>query len=249
MRRKVVNKLQIAGVTDKGVVRLENQDTFVQGSLADDTVFAAVFDGMGGAKAGRYASTFASELFTKMLNDQASAVIENPAIELHEILKTVNEQVYEKSVGHVEYSGMGTTVVGCVLTNGIGIIANIGDSRAYLIDDESCKAITHDHSIVGALVELGEITPEEAKVHPQRNIITRAIGTDLDVEADLYPVNLNGKYLLLCSDGLHGYFTDDELGEYVRNHEPKEACELLVQEACKRGGRDNITVIILDARS
>lgn len=239
----------IVGMTDKGVVRAENQDTFVHGTLSDQTVYAAVLDGMGGAKAGRYASTFAAETFVSALTENREAVEENPATELHSILKQVNAIVYDKAVGHVEYDGMGTTFVGCVITDGIGIIANIGDSRAYLISDDTCKTITHDHSIVAALVELGEITAEEARVHPQRNVITRAIGTDDGVEADLYPVDINGKVLLLCSDGLHGYFTPDQLGDYVRQYTPEEACRKLIEEACARGGRDNITVIIMDARS
>lgn len=241
--------MRIIGMTDKGVVRAENQDTFVHGSLSDNTVYAAVLDGMGGAKAGQYASTLAAETFVAVLTENSTAVEESPATELHALLERVNLAVYSKATGHIEYDGMGTTFVGCVLTDGIGIIANIGDSRAYLIDETDCKVITHDHSIVAALVELGEITAEEARVHPQRNIITRAIGTDDDVEADLYPVDINNKVLLLCSDGLHGYFTDAELGDYVRNHQPEEACRLLIEQACKRGGRDNITVIIMDARS
>ena len=241
--------MRIVGMTDKGVVRAENQDTFVHGSLSDNTVYAAVLDGMGGAKAGQFASTFAAETFVGALTENPTAVEENPATQLHSLLGRVNMAVYQKSTGHVEYDGMGTTFVGCVLTDGIGIIANIGDSRAYLMDDESCKAVTQDHSIVAALVALGEITPEEARVHPQRNIITRAIGTDEGVEADLYPVDVNGKVLLLCSDGLHGYFTPEELGDMVRRSAPEEACRNLIAEACKRGGRDNITVIIMDARS
>ncbi len=241
--------MRIIGMTDKGVVRAENQDTFVHGSLSDNTVYAAVLDGMGGAKAGHFASTLAAETFVQALTENPAAIEENPATELHALLGRVNLAVYAKATGHVEYDGMGTTFVGCVLTDGIGIIANIGDSRAYLIDDKDCKVITHDHSIVATLVELGEITAEEARIHPQRNIITRAIGTDDGVEADLYPVDINNKVLLLCSDGLHGYFTDAELGEYVRSHQPEEACRLLIEQACKRGGRDNITVIIMDARS
>jgi protein phosphatase len=241
--------MKIVGLTDQGVVRAENQDTFIHDKLSDNTVFAAVLDGMGGAKAGRYASTFASETFARLMQEKAQAVIDHPATELHEILCEVNAIVYDKAIGHVEYDGMGTTFVGGVFTDNIGVIANIGDSRAYLIDEENCSAITHDHSIVAALVELGEITAEEARVHPQRNVITRAIGTDDGVEPDLYPIDLNGKTLLLCSDGLHGYFTEDELGDYIRRYTPEEACEKLVQEACARGGRDNITAIIMDARS
>lgn len=241
--------MKIVGITDKGVVRAENQDTFIHDNLSDDTVFAAVLDGMGGAKAGRYASTFAAETFARLLQEKAQAVIDHPATELHEILCQVNAIVYDKAIGHIEYDGMGTTFVGGVFTDGIGVIANIGDSRAYLIDEEGCRAITRDHSIVAALVELGEITEEEARVHPQRNVITRALGTDEGVEPDLYPIDLGGKTLLLCSDGLHGYFTDEELGDRIRRHTPEEACETLVKEACKRGGRDNITAIIIDARS
>lgn len=241
--------MKIVGLTDKGVVRAENQDTLIHDNLSDDTVFAAVLDGMGGAKAGRYASTFAAETFTRLLREQAQPVIDHPATKLHEILCEVNAIVYDKAIGHVEYDGMGTTFVGGVFTDGIGVLANIGDSRAYLIDDQDCRAVTRDHSIVAALVELGEITEEEARVHPQRNVITRALGTDEGVEPDLYPIDVNGKVLLLCSDGLYGYFTNEELGDHIRRYSPEEACEKLVKEACQRGGRDNITAIIIDARS
>lgn len=241
--------MQIVGMTDKGVVRAENQDTFVHGNLTEQTIYAAVLDGMGGAKAGRYASTLAAETFVSSLTEDIPAIEDNPAPTLHRILKEVNDVVYNKAVGHVEYDGMGTTFVGCVLYDGVGIIANVGDSRAYLINKDTCKAVTHDHSIVAALVELGEITDEEARIHPQRNVITRAIGTDDGVEADLYPIDINGQCLLLCSDGLHGYFTPEELGDYVNRLSPEEACRTLIQEACARGGRDNITVILIDARS
>lgn len=241
--------MQIVGLTDKGVVRAENQDTFIHDKLSDNTVFAAVLDGMGGAKAGRYASTFSAETFSQLIKEDPQAVINNPASQLFDILRQVNAIVYDKAVGHVEYDGMGTTFVGGVFTDGIGVIANIGDSRAYLIDEQDCRAVTHDHSFVAALVEMGEITSEEARVHPQRNVITRALGTDEGVEADLYPVDINGKCLLLCSDGLHGYFSEEELGQYVRNDAPEQACQRLIDEACARGGRDNITAIIIDARS
>lgn len=241
--------MKIVGLTDKGVVRAENQDTFIHDNLSDNTVFAAVLDGMGGAKAGRYASTFAAETFTRLVHEQEQAVIDGPATKLHEILCEVNATVYDKASGHVEYDGMGTTFVGGVFTDGIGVIANIGDSRAYLIDEDGCRVVTRDHSIVAALVELGEITEEEARVHPQRNVITRALGTDEGVEPDLYPIDVNGKRLLLCSDGLYGYFSNEELGDYIRRNTPEEACEQLVKEACERGGRDNITAIIIDARS
>lgn len=241
--------MQTIGMTDKGAVRSENQDTFLTGSLSEHTVYAAVFDGMGGAKAGALASSFAAAEFEKALRDIGErAVINDPGEVLLRVLDRVNTLTYEKSRSCYEYSGMGTTCVAALLYDGVGAIANVGDSRAYLFGKTGCRQITRDHSIVAALLASGEIDEKTAREHPQRNVITRAVGTDQTVEADLFPVDLTENELLLCSDGLHGYFTAKELFSYLRNRPPMEACRALTEEAKRRGGHDNITSVIVTGK-
>ena len=141
---------------------------------------------------------------------------------------------------------MGTTCVAAILSGGVGVVANVGDSRAYLIDGQQCRQVTRDHSVVQELVEMGEIDEDQAKKHPQRNVITRSLGPDDHTEIDLFEVDVRKKHLLLCSDGLHGYFSAEELFAYISTgRSDEETCRLLVQEACARGGRDNITIILI----
>lgn len=161
-------------------------------------------------------------------------------------IEQINTRMYEYSVGQREFSGMGTTCVAAILNGGVGVVANVGDSRAYLIDGQRCRQVTRDHSVVQELVEMGEIDEDQAKKHPQRNVITRSLGPDDHTEIDLFEVDVRKKHLLLCSDGLHGYFSDEELFAYVSTgRSDEETCQVLVQEACARGGRDNITIILI----
>ena len=237
----------VTGLTDKGIVRRENQDSLIHGSLSEHSLYAAVFDGMGGAKAGKFAGEFASSAFAEAIEKAGEKALHKaPGEELRRILSSINAEMFQKAEGLVEYHGMGTTCCAALLFDGQGMIANIGDSRAYLFDGEACTQLTRDHSIVAALLESGEIDEETARNHPQRNIITRALGTDPQVEADLYPVDARGKRLILCSDGLHGYFSARELCDILsRSLSDEAACRTLVDEAKKRGGRDNISVIII----
>lgn len=239
--------MKITGLTDKGKVRDENQDSFVYGFLDDSTVFAGVFDGMGGAKSGKYASTVAASGFEHKLKSTPIEVVKRePARVMADIIKEINYEMYEQSCTHEEFSGMGTTCVAALLINGRGYIANVGDSRAYLIDRKECLQITVDHSLVQGLVEMGTITAEQAKIHPHRNVITRALGTDSELEVDLFDTDVNNKKLLLCSDGLHGYFEPEQLQSVIMSVSDEDACEMLTAEAINLGGRDNITSVIIN---
>ena len=239
--------MQITGLTDKGLVRSENQDTFVYGYTANDTLYAGVFDGMGGAKAGKFASNMAASMFEQAIRTaDPDRLAARPGRLVASSIEQINRRMYEYSAGQREFAGMGTTCVAAILSGGVGVVANVGDSRAYLIDGQQCRQVTRDHSVVQELVEVGEIDEDQAKKHPQRNVITRSLGPDDHTEIDLFEVDVRKKHLLLCSDGLHGYFSAEELFAYISTgRSDEETCRLLVQEACARGGRDNITIILI----
>lgn len=242
--------MNITGLTDKGKVRDENQDSFVYGFLNDSIAFAGVFDGMGGAKSGKYASTVAAGGFEQKLK---AADIEklksSPGKILTEILQEINGSMYEQSRTNSEFHGMGTTAVAALFINGIATIANVGDSRAYILDRQECRQVTVDHSLVQGLIDMGTLTPEQAKKHPHRNVITRAMGTDDELEVDIFEEDVKNKKLLLCSDGLHGYFEPDYLQMIIMSNSDEDACELLTQQAIAAGGRDNITIVIVNCQS
>lgn len=239
------------GLTDKGKVRAENQDSFhLELCPEKDCLIAVLCDGMGGAKAGGVASTLAVKAFASKVFEKLCAA--KATVNVQEILQSsasqTNGVVYEFSRFSEDYNGMGTTLVGGVIKNsGSGHIINIGDSRAYMLDLKkgSIRQITRDHSLVEELVRFGAITPEEAKVHPNRNVITRALGTEATVDSDYFTFRLHsGELLLLCSDGLSNMLSDEEiLAEAVRLREPEPVCRSLMDTALERGARDNVTVV------
>lgn len=239
------------GLTDKGKVRSENQDSFLLELCPEkDCQIAVLCDGMGGAKAGSIASTLATKAFAEKVFEKLCAA--NHTADIREILQRsaseTNGVVYEFSRFSEDYNGMGTTLVGGVIkNNGSGYIINIGDSRAYLLDCRkgSIRQVTRDHSLVEELVRFGAITPEEARVHPHRNVITRALGTEQSVDSDYFSFRLhNGELLLLCSDGLSNMLSNEEiLAEARKIPEPEPVCRALMALALERGARDNVTVV------
>ena len=240
------------GLTDKGMVRTDNQDSFIIEKLRTrDCLIVALCDGMGGAKAGGLASQIANRAFVSSVFGRLSARNNRP-VDYERMLKDAcreaNDVAYEYSQFSEEFNGMGTTIVGGVIkSNGVGHIINVGDSRAYLISrrNDSISQITRDHSLVEDLLEHGVITPEQVKTHPQRNVITRAVGTDAQVEADYFNFELGiGDILLLCSDGLSNTIGDEEMLEEAKSHrEPEDLCRRLMEVALSRGARDNVTVV------
>ena len=240
------------GLTDKGMVRADNQDSFIIEKLRTrDCLIVALCDGMGGAKAGGLASQIANRAFVSSVFGRLSARNNRPVDYermLRDACREANDVAYEYSQFSEEFNGMGTTIVGGVIkSNGIGHIINVGDSRAYLISrrNDSISQITRDHSLVEDLLEHGVITPEQVMTHPQRNVITRAVGTDAQVEADYFHFELGiGDILLLCSDGLSNTISDEEMLEEAKSHrEPEDLCRRLMDLALSRGARDNVTVV------
>ena len=239
------------GITDRGIVRKNNQDVFLCEDIRlIDSALLVVCDGMGGAKSGNIASAMASEIFRKTIVENIDVFGDNNSIA--ELMKTAaakaNEAVHKKSEEDPDCRGMGTTIVGAIVNPEGATVLNIGDSRAYLISrSEGISRITRDHSFVEDMVLRGDITKEEAKHHPNKNLITRAVGTSENVQADTFFVPLKeGDRLLLCSDGLSNTVDDDQLcHEVLKTDNMAECCEELVKAAIIAGAPDNVTAVII----
>ncbi len=239
--------MDIWGITDRGVVREENQDAIGIEILTAQQMLAVVCDGMGGARAGRVASTMAMERFTEQFKAFHSQGELSTAQMLEESVQCANEAVFHHAQAHSECYGMGTTLVAALADREQVDIVNVGDSRAYLVTAEGITRVTRDHSLVEDLVLRGELTAEEARFHPNKNLITRALGADEQVQADLFSLQVNpGSYLLLCSDGLSNVVSDQEiLYEVIHGEQADTCCRRLLDIAIKRGAPDNVSVALI----
>ena len=229
-----------AGLTDTGRRRLRNEDAFV----CEPPLFA-VADGMGGARAGEIAARLAATAL-----EEAAEGISGPEA-VAQLIGEANRRIWERSLSDPETAGMGTTVTAALVDEAAGKVAigHVGDSRAYLLREGALEQLTADHSLVAELVESGLLTPEEAERHPQRSAITRALGTEPEVEVDAFTIDARpGDLFLLCSDGLPIMVGDSEVREIVETarREPAEAAEALVAAANARGGQDNVTVVLFE---
>ena len=235
-----MTELRAGGATDVGLVRAHNEDNY----LADERLFA-VADGVGGHKAGEVASQTAVDTLQREFREPTTDG-------LIDAVKTANRTVWNLAEANPEQRGMGTTLTAVALVDENGeerlALVNVGDSRAYLLQQGELEQLTEDHSLVEQLVREGQLTPEEAQVHPQRSIITRALGLDPEVEVDSWELTpYRGDRILLCSDGLTNEVTDDEIASTLRTvSDPNEAARQLIQEARDHGGSDNITCVIVD---
>jgi protein phosphatase len=224
-----------AARSDVGREREGNEDSF----LELPSLFV-VADGMGGAQAGEVASRTLVEVF-----EQAEAAGELPD-SLGATVQNANARIYAMATEDLSLQGMGCTATASYVAAGRVTTAHVGDSRLYRLRGESFEQLTEDHSLVGGLVRLGQLTPEEAKVHPQRSVILRAVGVEANVEVDILQHELEpGDVYLACSDGLSGMVRDEVMGETLGMFEPLEtAAEMLIELANAAGGRDNITVVL-----
>ena len=249
---RLVPIVKFAAKTDLGRVRENNEDKFDFYEPEDRTLLAtrgclyAVADGMGGHAAGQIASELALKTLVAAYYDSPTESIPRALLEA---IQCANETVFAVAHTVPDRSGMGTTLTVAVLAEDRLHIGQVGDSRAYLIRAGEIRQITHDHSWVAEQVRLGGLTEEEAEIHPWRNIITRSIGSQDTVEADVFVEEARaGDIVVLCSDGLTGHVHADEIGRIVSGHAPSEACRQLIELACARGGRDNITVAVIAIR-
>ena len=224
--------------TDVGCVREHNED-----SLTVAPPLYVVCDGMGGHAAGEVASEIAVNTIAKRAPQHADANALGQAVE------EANIAIIRAARRGLGRAGMGTTCTAAILEKNHLVIAQVGDSRAYLLHNGRLQQITRDHSLVTDLIEKGEITAEEAKTHPQRSVITRALGSDPRTEPDLYELIVSdGDRLMLCSDGLSGMLEDYEIEDILQRYEhPQRCANQLVKEAINAGGHDNVTVIVVDA--
>lgn len=242
--------MNVYGLTDIGAVRKDNQDSYAIRVLDDGLAVAVVCDGMGGAKAGNVASAVAVEAFCAAVEDACrQGVPDDPEQRgglMRAACRKANSQVYELSCSNREYQGMGTTLVAALILPDAVYVVNVGDSRCYLVGGGSIRQVTRDHSLVQALVDRGELTPEEARTHPKKNLITRALGVDYDVSCDLYEVTPEGSsHLLLCSDGLTNVLPDETVLREVAEHpEPETACRNLLALTLDQGAPDNVTAVL-----
>ncbi|MCD8126610.1 MAG: Stp1/IreP family PP2C-type Ser/Thr phosphatase [Clostridiales bacterium] len=235
--------MNIYGITDRGRVRTQNQDAFYEWTDGTYAVLL-VCDGMGGAKAGNVASTLAAQQFAEVLAQSHGGVQER----LRDALAQANEAIYTRSRQDAACQGMGTTLVAAFAGEGRAYFINVGDSRAYYLTPDGIRQVTRDHSLVAELVESGRLTEEEARSHPNRNVITRALGTAGDVIGDIFEVDLEeDSRLLLCSDGLSNLVTPEEmLQTALAEGRVADCCARLVALALERGAPDNVTVVMLD---
>jgi protein phosphatase len=240
--------MKIQSFTDTGKVREMNQDAFKTGTFREGGCFAVVCDGMGGVSGGQVASDICVNEVSAHIEKGYRKGMSMKSVKnlLVSAVTASNIKVFEAANENKDYLGMGTTVVAVVILNGFAAVAHIGDSRAYLISDD-IKQITKDHSVVQYLIDVGRITPEQAKTHPDRNVITRAVGVtaEIDVDVDIVPIN-SGETILICTDGLYEYISDSEMFEIIKNSNEAEPAKLLLDMANEAGGKDNITVVTVE---
>lgn len=235
--------------TDKGIRRENNQDCCYAFEPEPGAVFAIVCDGMGGEKAGDIASTLAVETIVHRIRTGWHRNMQPSSVKnlLLTSITAANIVVFDLAESEEIYEGMGTTVVCAVFLDGFVTVAHVGDSRAYLLDGE-LRQITKDHSLVQEMVDAGELTPDEARSYPKKNVITRALGVDEKIRIDFtrteFPKNAT---LLLCSDGLTDFVTDEEIKEII-DEDPDGAAKRLVGQANLGGGGDNITAVVVSNR-
>ncbi|MBE6976625.1 MAG: Stp1/IreP family PP2C-type Ser/Thr phosphatase [Ruminococcaceae bacterium] len=241
--------MQFWGVTDPGCVRPQNQDTFQMEQLDRNTLLCIVCDGMGGAKSGNVASSLATDVFVQEVRRVWKAGMSQSEIDrmMEGAVKLANFTVYDQGQQFAEFSGMGTTLVAVLVQNMEATIINVGDSRAYGVNQNGIRRLTVDHSLVQVMIDRGDLTPEQAKTYPGKNYITRAIGTESVVQGDLYHLDLErGDCLLLCSDGLSNMLDDQELlFEVVHGVNKQHCCQRLLEIAKNRGAPDNVTSVLV----
>ena len=242
--------MHVYGRTDVGRVRPTNQDAFICGRLSPTAVFSVVCDGMGGANGGNVASAIAARVLAERLveNYREGAAMESVRNILESAVSAANAEIYDAALADPALRGMGTTVVAVVVCGEQVCVAHVGDSRAYRLNRaaRSITQITTDHSVVQEMVESGKLTQAQAKNHPRKHFITRALGVELHVECDFNEFTLeDDEMLLLCTDGLTNMVDAEEIRRMALSCERDEIADRLIAAANMSGGSDNITVTVM----
>ncbi|MBQ7353708.1 MAG: Stp1/IreP family PP2C-type Ser/Thr phosphatase [Clostridia bacterium] len=250
--------------TDKGQKRSNNQDCYAVRKYTEKTYLAVVCDGMGGVRGGEEASQIACEAFVKTIDKCITPYLKNrqKQIGTSEIKRMLvkgidlaNEQVYLKSKQNPDHKGMGTTIVAALIIDKTAFCLNVGDSRLYLVKGTNIRQVTKDHSYVQYLIDMGQLTPEEAETSSNKNIITRAVGTEVSVEPDIYLERLEeNSFMLLCTDGLTNMVDNATICDIVSGDKANKQIDQieldlktrkLIDTANENGGTDNITAVLL----
>ena len=246
-------RITSCGMTDVGVKRTNNEDNYL---INDELHLFVVCDGMGGHVGGEFASAIAVNTVEEVLTsvdisaddldvDPDDGLVELTRERLRYAIRLAGKRIFEKATEEPEYKGMGTTALAVLVDGGNAFIAHVGDSRGYLVRDGVIEQLTEDHSLVNEKIKAGLITPEEAKNHKLKNIITRSLGYMEDVEIDVQVRAVRkGDRFVLSSDGLSNLVETAEIGETCLDHRPQDACRRMIELACQRGGDDNITVVV-----
>ena len=236
--------MKVSAVSDRGKVRPSNQDSYLL-EETDKGMLCILADGMGGYAGGEIASKMAVDLIFQGVAEATEEVNEETLLD---ILTRANDAIYRKSIVEPGLTGMGTTLCVALIMRERTILAHVGDSRIYLWHDKELRQLTKDHTLVAELIRSGEITAEQALTHPHRHILTRAFGVEYNTQLDMETIQLNeGDRLLMCSDGLYMYVTDEEIRRLlVRRPSVKKVCDRLLEKAMKGGGADNITVLCVE---
>ena len=238
-------------LTDAGKVRDHNEDSVIIVKNSDNEYLMAIADGMGGHSAGEVASSIAIGYLGKHFKETFIHLNKVSAINwIRDAVDEINTLIFQHEKTHPESKGMGTTLVIAVKTDDYILYGNIGDSSGYAIKNEKLHKITHDHTLVNLLVSTGELTPEQAKFHPRKNLLTRALGANDPIEIDIFDVDNNVQGLFLCSDGLTNMVTEEQIEKVLNNKSSiEEQVEKLIKKSNMRGGTDNISIAYLKKES
>lgn len=240
--------MKISAKSDKGIIRTNNQDSYAAGELPNNVAWAVVCDGMGGVAGGNVASATAVKLISEKIATCYHAGMSDGSIKnlLIAAIESANAQVFDAAKENEALFGMGTTVVAAIVNADRVYVASVGDSRVYIISN-SMFQVTNDHSVVQNMVDNGEITKEEARFHPKKNVITRALGVDESTRADFFQeeIDKDNDMVLLCTDGLTNYVDENSIYSIAKTSNIYEVADNLVKAANENGGGDNITVVAL----
>ena len=242
--------MRVAAKTDVGRIRLANEDCYCAGELPGEVAWAVICDGMGGAVSGDIASQTAANSISDSIVNSYQEHMGSRSIKrlLVSALDNANLRVFDLSMANETLAGMGTTVVAAIVAGRVAHIAHAGDSRAYIYDGRRLAQLTKDHSVVQEMVDIGQITEDEARIHPRKNLITRALGVGETLDIDYCEEELPaGSVLLVCTDGLSNAVDLDEITEILRKHSFADCAEVLVRRANENGGADNITVVLVES--
>lgn len=246
--------MEISSNTDKGIVRQKNEDSLLvippwsSASISKKACLFLVADGMGGQKAGEVASNIAVDYTKEWFNTNSLKEISTKLVD--ELINSANEKVWEYSQKHPETNGMGTTFSILIIKDNKAIIGHIGDSRIYRLNNNQLTQLTNDHSIVGEQVRLGKLTPNQARVHPARSILSKVLGARQFIKADVFEteISVNDEFIL-CTDGIYGMLDCEKIEEIIKTTATEKLANKLIEEANKAGGNDNSTVIAFKINS